>query len=46
MQMTEDKILMEVVDASKNIGSMFHLTAQKIEGIVYDISNGMHSRIT
>ena len=46
MQMTEDKILMEVVDASKNIGSMFNLTAQKIEGIVYDISSGMHSRIT
>ena len=46
MQMTEDKILMEVVDASKNIGSMFNLTAQKIEGIVYDISRGMHSRIT
>jgi hypothetical protein len=30
MQMTEDKILMEVVDASKNIGSAFNMTANKI----------------
>jgi hypothetical protein len=30
MQMTEDRILMEVVDASKQIGSAFNMYADKI----------------
>lgn len=45
LQMTEDRILMEVVDASKQIGSAFNIYADKIQQMVYDVSNNMYSQI-
>lgn len=45
LQMTEDRILMEVVDASKQIGSAFNMYSNKIQQMVYDVSNNMYSQI-
>ena len=43
--MTEEQILMEVVDISRNIGSQIQMAADKIQAIVYDTSNRMYSQI-
>jgi len=43
--MTEDRILMEVVDASKQVGSAINMYSDKIQSMVYDVSNNMYSQI-
>ena len=42
--MTEDQILMEVVDISRNVGSQIQMAADKIQAAVYDVSNKMYSQ--